>query len=414
MNILITFFPIDDMGGIINHHEQLCAGLQELGHTVTTKMLVWKYVAPSSMAGGRGEIHHSGLEYDQRRGFSWTAKDIIPYKGPQNLAKWWDYANQFDLIIWQVAVPTRRKENLGNTDWISLYNVPTKQIAIIHDGNFLDSYPWLHVISSHLTGLACVHTCAYNSARSIGVPSALIVNPFFTEGFDPDISRSGYFRRHRGFLSVQTWKAWKRVPELLKALPYAKGLQRKLVAGKGIDYYYLTSKDKGKYPGVWQGALDAGMEYLDVITNAERDTHLSNVVLSVDASWSKKYGAIGAHFNRVQVEALLRGAIPVVRDLAIGHQKDDVFRDMYNCLSIPWDASPGEFGHLLTEYAYLPYDQYFSILANGLDTAKMFDRKVVAGQFITLANGFYTQLGLTSEKVRLDGYSAITEFFNAK
>lgn len=412
MNILITFFPIDDMGGIINHHEQLCAGLKELGHTVTTKLLVWRDQAPKTMAGGRGSksFNGSGLEFDQRRGFSWVRDDIIPYKGNDNIWRWREYASQFDLIIWQVAVPTKRKENRGNLDWMRLYDVPVKQIAVIHDGNFLDSYPWLHVVGEHLTGLACVHTCAYNSARQIDVPSALIVNPFHI-GRPPEISREAYFQRARGFLSVQTWKAWKRVPDILRAIPYM-GIQQKLLAGKGIDYYYLTSEDKCKYPGVWDAAVEHGMEYLGVIDNELRDELLRSVVLSLDASWSKKYGAIGAHFNRVQVEALLGGAVPVVRDLAIGHQPDDVFRDNYNCLAIPWDASPGEFGHLITSYANLPWAQYAQIMENGWKTVQMFDRKLVAEQFLLLARGEFMQMGNLSPDVKFNGYRAITEFFH--
>lgn len=414
MKVLITFFPIDDMGGIINHHEQLCAGLKELGHQVTTKLLMWRDSAPKTLAGGRGSQSNngSGLEFDQRRGFSWTNADIIPYKGPTNIARWRDYASHFDLIIWQVAVPTKRKENRGNVDWISLYDIPTKQIAIIHDGNFLDSYPWLHIVGEKLTGLACVHTCAYNSARQIDVPSAMIVNPFHIQrGRPPETSREAYFRRLRGFLSVQTWKAWKRVPDIVRAVPYT-GLRTMLLAGKGIDYYYLTSEDKCKYPGAWDAAIDHGMQYLDVITNELRDELLGSLTVSLDASWSKKYGAIGAHFNRVQVEALLQGAIPVVRDLAIGHDRDDVFRNNYNCLSIPWDASPGEFGHLITAYANLPWDQYATLMEYGWQTVQKFDRRIVAQQYIDMAGGWRTQWGQLSDEVKLNGYRAITEFFN--
>lgn len=415
MKVLITFFPIDDMGGIINHHEQLCAGLKELGHQVTTKLLVWRDSLPASMAGGRGSRSNncSGLEFDQRRGFSWTSANIIPYKGEYLLQQWKEYASKFDLIIWQVAVPTRRKENRGNVDWINLYDIPVKQIAVIHDGNFLDSYPWLHTVRKNLTGLACVHTCAYNSARHIDVPSAMIVNPFQLPIVGPDISKEAYMGRLRGFLSVQTWKAWKRVPEIVKAIPHMGNI-RKILAGKGIDYYYLTSKDKNKYPGAWDAALANDMTYKDVITNEDRDAMLSAVTVSLDASWSKKYGAIGAHFNRVQVEALLQGAIPVVRDLAIGHGPEEVFRDNYNCLSIPWDASAGEFGHMIREYSHLPYQQYRQLMDNGWGTVQQFERKRVAQKFINLAFGSAaTQCGELSPKVKLDGSTAIMEFFNA-
>ncbi len=69
MKVLLAFFPIDDMGGMINHNEQLCAGLQELGHEVHTRLLLPREDIPrNGVAGGRGTLGHCGLELDQRRG----------------------------------------------------------------------------------------------------------------------------------------------------------------------------------------------------------------------------------------------------------------------------------------------------------------------------------------------------------
>lgn len=410
MKILITFFPIDDMGGIINHHEQLCAGLQELGHQVTTKLLMWRDHAPRSVAGGNDDYGHSGLLYDQRKGFSWTADNIIPYKGVVNLDKWKEYASGFDLIIWQVAVPTKRKENSGNTDWIELYNSDVPQVAVIHDGNFLDSYPWLHLVGKKLSGLACVHNCAFNSAMSINVPSALILNPFDISNPAP-MDRNAFNVRNPGFLSVQTFKAWKRVPELCAAMPYMGNIA-KVLAGKGIDYYYLTSKDKCKYPGVWDAALESGMDYVGVVSNGWRDATLRKVTTLIDASWSKKYGAIGAHFNRVMVDAILAGAVPVVRDLAIGGKSDDLFVDQRNCIAIPWKDSPEQFGRRVNEAATMCYDWYEHLMTQGRELLPQFERKVIAQRFIDLGTGkLCEQRGVLSEDVKMKGYMALQYFF---
>lgn len=412
MKILITFFPIDDMGGIINHHEQLCAGLKELGHEVTTKLLFWRDSAPRSATGGLGAPEHSGLAFDQRKGFTFLNRDIIPYKGATNLAKWQEYASGFDLIIWQVAVPTKRAENRGNTDWISLYDASVPQIAVIHDGNFLDSYPWLHLVGSKLAGLACVHDCAFNSARSINVASALILNPFDISNPAP-IDRSSFNKRNPGFLSVQTFKAWKRVPELCAAVPYMGNIAKHL-AGKGIDYYYLTSKDKCKYPGVWDHAVEHGLNYMGVIGNAQRDQILRGVTNLIDASWSKKYGAIGPHFNRVMVDAILQGAIPIARDLGIGGGSEDTFQDGLNCWSIPWNATPEEFGAQVTDCANISWAVYEEMIGFGQAlTVKLFERKSVAQRFIDLGRGVLCeQRGVLSEEVKIKGFRALQEFFH--
>lgn len=411
MRILITFFPIDDMGGIINHHEQLCAGLQELGHQVTTKLLMWRPHAPRSAAGGVNDMGFSGLSFDQRKGFTFLNKDIIPYQGAENLARWKEYASGFDLIIWQVAVPTKRKENVGNTDWISLYNTDVPQVAVIHDGNFLDSYPWLHLVGQKLTGLACVHNCAFNSARAINVPSALILNPFDISNPAP-INRDSFKARNPGFLSVQTFKAWKRVPELCAAIPHMGNIA-KHVAGKGIDYYYLTSEDKCKYPGVWDNAIAHGMNYMDVISNFQRDKVLRSVTTLIDPSWSKKYGAIGAHFNRVMVDAILQGAIPIARNLGVGGGADDLFQDGWNCFTIPWDDDPIHFGVSVNHFAHTPFHEYEDIIMNGRDLLQKFERKAVAQRFIDLGLGaLCEQRGVLSEDVKIKGFRALQEFFH--
>ena len=42
MKILITMYNINNPGGIINHNENLIAGLQQIGHEVDFVELVWR------------------------------------------------------------------------------------------------------------------------------------------------------------------------------------------------------------------------------------------------------------------------------------------------------------------------------------------------------------------------------------
>lgn len=417
MKVCLAFYPIDDMGGIINHNEQLCAGLQELGHEVHTRVFLPRDDIPrNGLAGGRGTISpYTNLEFDQRRGYSWPRRACLPYRGDAKKGAI-EALNGFDLVIWQVAVPTKRAENRGNIDWIDLYHETTaKQIAVIHDGNFLASYPWLSVVADKLSGIACVHHCAFNSAKNLSVPSALIFNPQDVSQ-TPDISETAFSLRNKGFLSVQTFKAWKHVPELVTAIPYTRNIECHL-AGKGIDYYYLTSEDKCKWPGVWDKALRAGMQYHDVITNERRDELLRQLTCLVDPSWSHKYAKIGGHFNRVMIDAILQGAVPIGRPLGLGMGaggEGELFVKNENCLVIPTDVPAHEYGEWLTVHCNMSYAKYEALMTNALELLKYFDRKTVASEYVGLSTGDYVQYGSTTEEVVTASATAIVGFFNDK
>lgn len=410
MRILLALYPIDDMGGIINHTENLMAGFRDNGNEVDIRLFLPREDYPrNGVAGGRETLSSiTRMYYDQRKGYTWPRELCVPYRG---LAKRAAIAliESYDLVVWQIAVPTKRKENRGNKDWLDLYDTSPAHIAVIHDGNFLGSYPWLSEVAQHLNGLACVHHCALNSAKNISVPSALILNPQRMDQ-SPDITLSAFERRRKGFLSVQTWKAWKHVPELLEALPYAGDIT-KWVGGCGIDYYYLTSQDKCKWPGVWNRAEEANMEYVGVLTNSVRDNLLREVTCLMDPSWSKKYSAIGGHFNRVMIDAIKQGAVPIARPAGIG---GELFISDVNCVTIPMGATPYEYGGYLNAHCTMDYNKYLPIIQAGLQLVPLFDRQVIASQFIQMARGdLSTHTGVTSAQVKADSQEAMVDFFGS-
>jgi hypothetical protein len=114
------------------------------------------------------------------------------------------------------------------------------------------------------------------------------------------------------------------------------------------------------------------------------------------------------------VDAILQGALPVARDLGVGLGEGELFRHNDNCLTIPWDYTPKEFGHLVTEYAYLSYDEHTRILERGVDLLPLFDRRIIAQFFIDLSKGYKDQIGTLDPIVALKSYTALQEFFYAK
>ena len=408
MKILITFYFLNNLGGIINNQEGLVAGLRELGHEVETKCLVWKDKVRVSSARRSLEqdVDATGMSFDQELGWSWPASARIPYKGKHNLRRWKEYASQFDLIIWQIPVPTKQAANRGNTDWLELYDVPVKQIIYTHDGNIKD-YPWIYKIVDKLHGAVGVHPCAYHGLANVPLPRAMA---FSAQQFMAErVAEANKNRSTKnGFLSLQTLKGWKHVDDLVRAVPHMQNDQPKLLAGGGIHWYYMTSKEKmrkeyicskdrdpdakkswiGK--AIWDIAMNAGLYYLGYITNSEREMHMRYSKFVVDPSWSKKYAQVGDHFNRTIVEGIINGCVPIARNFGVATNEEglgEFFLPGENYVMIPWDATPKEFAEAVDSAANMSKKAREQMLESGRGMLHLWDSKFVAQTFVDLANG---------------------------
>jgi len=414
MKILITFFPLSSYGGIINNQEGLYVGLKKLGHDVNVVLLEWKNKINAKASSRRmlAIKGQQGMYYDQDLGWIWPIEKRIPYKGTENIKHWKDFASKYDLIIWQVPVPTMSHVNFGNTDWLELYNLPVKQIVYIHDGNLRTragqpGYPWLVEIRKHLCGVAAVHPCAYYSVEGLGLPRALIFSPQMN--INKRLNNTKYKDREAGFMSLQTFKIWKRVDELIRAIPHMTGVERKIVAGGGLYYHHMTSEKKGrekyrltsrkwdfdidkKYLGkpIWDVALLNGMEYIGYVHNKERDEILKKVRLLIDPSWSKYYSSIGDHPNRVVIDGIICGCVPVARNLGITTNEKGIgefFKAGENYVMIPWNATPKRFGEIISDVVNMGKTRYESMLEAGRKLLPLYDYRTVAQSFIDLSKG---------------------------
>lgn len=404
MKILITFYALNDLGGIINNQEGLYAGLTALGHEVTVRELHWKTSVKPFHGDRRESKSEMGVTFNQRGG--WAGLPRFAYKGPSNIRLWKDFASKFDLIIWQIPVPTKQKDNFGNQDWLELYDVPVKQIAYVHDGNLELGSPHIYAIMKHLTGVTGVHPCAYHALAKVPLPRAMTFSSQMNIESRLKPLAASFGSDRKGFLSLQTFKGWKHVDDLVRTIPYTSA-GPKQIAGGGIQYYYMTSEDKTKEAyrvnlkadpdasahdigrRIWDVALDHGMEYLGYVTNEQREFLLGERALLVDPSWSKRYAAVGDHFNRVVIDGLIAGAAPVARNLGVSTNEEgngELFKAGENYLMVPHDVKPREFGELLTEWEQ---DKVLRqrIVEAGRLLLPHFDYRRVAQAFIDLANG---------------------------
>lgn len=402
MEILICNHDVNNPGGIINATEDLILGFQELGHHVDMVDMVWTEQA-SGKTTRFPERYIQGVLYpiNQEHGWLWPDGKRIPYKGKENIERWKEFASRFDVLVWQPPVPTMRKSNKGNLDWLELYELPddVRQIAIVHDAHFPKRYPYLWFVGPTLDGLVAVNFSAYHSLK-IDIPKIAAMSPRYV----PDeFEWIRWQDRRKGFLSVQIWKRWKHVDDIVRAVPWMDEDVAKVMAGEGIERYYMCSEDKCKdiYYNeqgrrIWDVAEEHGMEYLGTIHPDERDELLADLRTLIDPSWSKSFAKYGGHHNRTVIEAIVQGAIPIARNLGIADNEEgesDLFHPGENYVMIPWDATPQEFAEIVNEANNMTSTEAARYQDAGLDMLDHFDRRVVAQQYLSVAlgegTGFY-------------------------
>lgn len=417
MKILVALHQVMDLGGIINHTEQLIAGLKERGHTVHLKQFVWSMNARSMKKEGDWIVGASGIPYDQGKGWNFDQYDRVAYQGGANLNMAKQILMEYDLIIWTIPVPSKNRDNLGNHEWPELYDLPSriKQIAFVHDGNIRKGAPHIQMIQDKLVGLACVHACAMNGADFITTPRALILNP----QENPVRDVAGWEDKRPGFVNMQTFKAWKHAHELVGAIRYMppkEADELREIAGRGIEYQYLTSVDKCKDEyfhddgeRFWDAAIENGMEHHDYWNDQEVDGWLEEARVLVDPSWSKNYSKIGGHWNRVVVDAMIRGCVPVARRMGMG---DELFKAGEHYVEIPQGVDPQQYAEIVLSTGQMDKISAKRFREANLELLPLFDRKTIADRVINLAFGIHdAPVGVTDPDLHEKAKNIMFEHF---
>lgn len=379
MKILMCLFNIQDLGGIINHAEHLIHGLKAIGHDVTLVRLEDKEKLINSSSQRVTQVGCSGIPFDQRAGWVFPIQNRVAVRS----VNWKQYVKPYDLILWEVPVPPKGWEDYG-----FLYNVRKPQIAFVHDGNAVKMYPHVMRYAKHFEYFACVHPCAMGNMQALGANDVrLVVNPqaHVKQRLRP------HGKRTDSVYSLQTFKAWKHVDDYVAAIPHLRKIKHTTLSGGGIEYYYMTSKDKRKpkYGTIWEDAIKNGMEYTGYVSEEKRDIILHRSKFLLDTSYSKTYMQYGSHFNRVMVDGIIAGAVPVMRDWAMRH--NGIFKPEQHYFEIPVMAdyaatklNPEEFADYLDYFA----DAYSHAALNEIVTEaqkivlRRFDSKVVAKRLL--------------------------------
>jgi glycosyltransferase involved in cell wall biosynthesis len=438
MKIALTLYPINDMGGIINHTEQLAYALQELGHKINLHILCWQSrfaktdislpVDPSWSTGAFGLPVHQCYGWKAR---PWIEK--LAYKNENDFDKTLDILSKYDLIIWEVPIPTKLKAHIGNDKWTKLYSACDKNVLVIHDGNVLAT-PWIYEIADKVTAMACVHERSYKTSKSIPIPHALILNPQDLTR----ISKKPYNNRAKGFLSLQIFKALKHTEDIIRAIPYMPTLFIKMIAGGGIEQRYMVSKTKvkpkyvcskkydpdlkDKYVGkpIWNVALKYGMDYLGFISEKERDVILRNLRTLIDPTWDTKPAKLGGYFNRVIMEAMKQGAIPIAinRGISVDDSGESfLLHPNKNYIMLDYRLTPKQYAEAIVDANNLSNNIASRIMEKNFKLLNNFERKHIAEQFIKLSKlepcGYFDKIieGNFVKELKLKSRKEMKEFF---
>lgn len=405
MKILIAQYEMLDLGGIVNDLESLYQGLVELGIEVHVRQMCWKESVRDKRTSQTDLIQGKmGLLFNQKQGWIWPESHRVPYMGVENLRQWRMFAETFDAVVWHIPVPSASNENVGNSDWLRLYDISVPQFAYIHDGNLRDSYPHIYAVKDKLKGLAATQGAALGCAKLVDLPHALVLTGQMDIQKRIDM-RQPWSKRSHGFYSNFTAKGWKHLEDLVRAIPHMSPVLFKIYAGNGIALRYMKATDKcppkfwcdkeydpdfneswnGKR--IWENALLHGLIWKDYVHPDERDLYMSHLRVHIDPSWSIKYSKLGSHFNRTTVESMISGCVPIARNLGVGIDETgicDPWIPGETYAMIPYDCTPKQFAKKVEETICMDESSYMKMLENWDKIIWRWDYRRVAANLLRL------------------------------
>lgn len=394
MKILFTLFEINDWGGICADLVYKYKGLTEAGHEVHFCLLQDSDANPRK----RGDTKQvgsydgpiPGMRVNTRSGF--FGIDVVSYGSDERILKWFKRCEKYDLIIHEIPGPNPAKtlsvDNRGY--WYKMYQHDVPQIISAHDANFRDQYPQLIYIANRLKGISCTNQAGYESLSWFPAPRAFVGAPHPV--FDWK-KQKPWNKRKKQALSAHVWKAWKHMDMTVNAIPFVKDT-KVVMAGDGIERSYMTAPDpdkrKPKYEGIWQRALDSGMDYRGMVVPDEIHNIYRDSRVMIDTSWSLKFMSLGCHFNRAIIEGYNNGCVPIcIKENMIedGFQIK-MFQSGKTHFELSGNDSPRHLAQLIDHVANLKEDDAMAIVERGRKIlTTFFDYKKSSLDYIKLAKG---------------------------
>ena len=416
MKVIIATFSISKQGGIVEYVAAMLkafrdlgceVGLAELSPTTTTQSQYDKKVAEfesgehqrkikfQSQAGGYQKDEVTGYWRNNYYGYFLPPNNKIGVYEPDALEHWNKLVSDVDIILWNF-MPTKssaweRKDKQFNF-WHKFFDLPDsiKQVFLVHDAYFNVRASNISALKDKILFMGCAHIAAYQCCSEIGIPRSLLLNPRY---IPQNAKMPVNTKRKIDFFAAHMFKSMKHMEELIAAVPYIDEDAKKIIAGTGIEYNYMTSPTKTKsnymcsckrdpdmpkeYDGqlsLWDRAEFCGMEYRGQMSGADVIDTLQNTRFAIDPSWAEHYAQYcRTHINGFIIEAMLNGAYPVLRDykgLSKTECGEDPLFENIRAIVIPWDATPKQFADALNKARKMPLAKFIADTKHNFELVK--------------------------------------------
>lgn len=443
MNILFADFTISKYGGIVEYVAGMLKAFKALGHNVDVAQLSPSSVSQKTYDKKVSEFEsgehqrkikfHSqagGYEKDETVGY-WRNNYYGYFLPPSNrigvyekdaVIRWKNFALKFDIILWNF-MPTKSsawdKKGVKFNFWWKFFDLPSsvKMAFMIHDAYFDIRASNISAFKDKILFLGCAHLAAYQCCANIGIPRSLLLNPRYIDD-NAKMPIKVMQRRTQDFFAAHMFKSMKHMEELIAAIPYLnKGVDEVFdvkIAGTGIEMNYMTSPTKTKHQymctlkrdpnlpkkldgkiSLWNRAVKFGMEYMGQMSGTDVQDMLLNTKFAVDPSWSDHYSKYcRTHINGFIIEAMLKGAYPVLRDyrgLSKESMENEIYDPLYEnirAIIVPWNATPKEFGLALQKAATMSPKKFLKDTLHNFELVReLFNSKKNAEEIIRLCRG---------------------------
>ena len=438
MKVLIADFYITKYGGIVEYVASMLKAFSDLGCEVDIAQMNPASISQKSYDRKVAEFesgeHQRKIKFHSQAG-GYTKDEITGYwrnnyygyfLPPSNrigvyesdaIEHWRKLVKDIDIILWNF-MPTKssawEKKDRNFDFWYKFFDLPSsiKQVFLVHDAYFNIRASNVSALKGKISFLACAHLAAYQCCSEIGIPRCLMLNPRYLSD-DMKMPIKVKDKREIDFFAAHMFKSMKQMEELIAAIPYInnKKSYNVQIAGTGIEYSYMTSRDKIKKNYVcnrhrdpdlpeeldskislWDRAVQFGMLYNGQMSGSDVIRSLKNTKFAIDPSWSEHYAHYcNTHINGFIIEAMLNGAYPVLRDYR-GLVKDaDVYDPLFDeikSIKIPWDATPKQFAEYLEDAMNMSNGKFLKDTKHNFEVVReLFNAKKNAVEIIRLCKG---------------------------